>query len=251
MATKKATKKKATKKKAAKAKAPERVFEGFGRKALAFLKELEKNNDRVWFKANQDRYEDAVREPARAFIRAMEKPLRKFSRHFVADDAKVGGSLMRVHRDTRFSKDKTPYKTNIGIHFRHDAGKDVHAPGLYVHLGTDGCFVGTGMWHPDSDSLKAIRASIDESPAKWRKVLADETFQATWRLGGESLKRAPKGYDPEHPMIELLRRKDHILVCDLTNKEASAADLVEQVMTRAMIAKPHTKLLCQAIGQKF
>ncbi len=158
---------------------------------------------------------------------------------------------MRIHRDTRFSKDKTPYKTNIGIQFRHEQGKDVHAPGLYVHIALDGCFLGMGMWHPDSDSLKAIRAKIDAEPERWADTLAREKLSEHWRQGGESLKRAPKGYDPDHPMIEQLNLKDHILVSDLTKKEATGPDLVRLATERFRAAIEHTRFLCEAIGVPF
>ena len=94
-------------------------FRGFGPDLGAFLEELREHNERSWFAANRERYEEAVREPARAFIRAMAPALAAISLHFRADDRKTGGALMRVHRDTRFSRDKTPYKTNVGIQFRH------------------------------------------------------------------------------------------------------------------------------------
>jgi uncharacterized protein (TIGR02453 family) len=230
---------------------PEETFTKFGPKALKFLKELEKNNERDWFKANQYRYEAHVREPARAFIRAMESKIEAISEHFIADDRKAGGSLMRIHRDTRFSKDKTPYKTNIGIQFRHEQGKDVHAPGMYVHLGLDGCFLGMGMWHPDSDSLKAIRAKIDAEPKRWTKIIGSKKLLEHWRQGGESLKRAPKGYDPDHPMIEQLNLKDHILVSDLTKKDATGADLVTIATERFEAATEHTRFLCEAIDVPF
>lgn len=230
---------------------PPESFTGFGPKALKFLKELEENNDREWFEANKVRYESVVREPARAFIRAMEPKLEKISEHFVADDRKVGGSLMRIYRDTRFSKDKTPYKTNIGIQFRHEQGKDVHAPGMYLHLAQDGCFLGMGMWHPDSDALKAIRAKIDAEPKRWTEIIGAKQLTEHWRQGGESLKRAPKGYDPDHPMIEQLNLKDHILISDLTKKEATSADLVKLATSRFGAAIEHTRFLCEAIDVPF
>ena len=250
MATKKTrTAKKTVKAKAAKGSAE--PFSQFGPKALKFLKDLEKNNDRDWFKANQERYEAHVREPARAFIRAMEPKIESISDHLVADDRKVGGSLMRVHRDTRFSKDKTPYKTNVGIQFRHEQGKDVHAPGAYVHLGLDGCFLGIGMWHPDSPSLKAIREKIASEPERWKTIIGAKKLTKHWRQGGESLKRAPKGFDPDHPLIDQLNLKDHILVCDLTTKEATGAGLVKLATERFRAAKDHTQFLCEAIGVPF
>ncbi|MCA9520487.1 MAG: TIGR02453 family protein, partial [Myxococcales bacterium] len=114
----------------------------FGDETLDFLEELSLNNNRDWFTAHKPRYESFVRDPALAFVRAMAPRLERLAPSLIADDRKMGGSLMRIYRDTRFSKDKTPYKTNIGIHFRHKSAKDVHAPGLYVHVGLDGHFVG-------------------------------------------------------------------------------------------------------------
>ena len=101
----------------------------FGCGLLKFLRALDRNNDSQWFEAHKDDYEGEVREPALAFIRKMERHVHRISPHLTAKPTKVGGSLMRVHRDVRFSKDKRPYMTNVGIQFRHEAGKDVHAPG--------------------------------------------------------------------------------------------------------------------------
>ncbi|MFK7987531.1 MAG: DUF2461 domain-containing protein [Sandaracinaceae bacterium] len=229
----------------------ESAFPGFGPETLTFLAQLSNNNRKDWFEANRQRYEDEVREPARAFIRAMGPRLAKVSKNIVASDKKVGGALMRVHRDVRFSKDKTPYKTNVGMHFRHARGKDVHAPGCYVHLGLDGCFLGMGMWHPDGPSLRKIRASIDANPAKWKRVLNGKKLNGVWRHGGESLKRPPKGFDKEHPMLEVLKRKDHILVADLTVEQAESTDLVDLATAHFKAGKAHMKLLCEAIDVAF
>ena len=109
-------------------------FTGFPPGTLRFLRELERNNDREWFAVNKPRYEALVREPALDFIATMGPKLLSISDHFVALPKKTGGSLMRVYRDTRFGKDKTPYKTNIGIQFRHEVAKDIHAPGYYLHI---------------------------------------------------------------------------------------------------------------------
>ncbi|MDP1732873.1 MAG: TIGR02453 family protein [Sulfuritalea sp.] len=103
----------------------------FSKATFRFLDELAANNDRGWFEANKPRYEELVREPALDFITAMAEPLAKFAPHFRAEPRKMGGSLMRVFRDTRFARDKSPYKTNIGIQFRHELGKDVLSPPLF------------------------------------------------------------------------------------------------------------------------
>ena len=136
--------------------------------------------------------------------------LETFAPHFRADPRKSGGSLMRVFRDTRFSRDKTPYKTNIGIQFRHATGKDVHAPGLYVHIASDECFLGVGCWHPDGDSLARIRDWIAHKPERWFAVRDESGFVGEWTLSGESMTRPPRGYPADHEAIEDLKRKDFI-----------------------------------------
>lgn len=101
-------------------------------KLFSFFRDLKKNNDRDWFEANRARYERDVREPLLAFTDAFAEPLYKISPHFRAEPKKVGGSLFRIFRDVRFSKDKSPYKTHAGVHFRHERARDVHAPGFYL-----------------------------------------------------------------------------------------------------------------------
>ncbi len=174
-------------------------FTGFPKETLGFLRDLELNNRRDWFDANKARYESLVREPALDFIATMGPELQKISSHFVAIPKKVGGSLMRVYRDTRFARDKTPYKTNIGIQFRHERGKDVHAPGYYVHIDNSGCFFGVGVWHPEPDARRQIRQRIVDQPALWRKARQSATFSRTFELGGDSLKRPPRGISDDHP----------------------------------------------------
>ena len=124
-------------------------FTGFPPETLKFLKQLERNNNREWFAANKSRYEEAVLEPALDFIATMDPKIQALSDHFVAIPKRVGGSLMRVYRDTRFGKDKTPYKTNIGIQFRHEYAKYVHAPGYYLHIDNTGCFLAAGIWRAE------------------------------------------------------------------------------------------------------
>jgi uncharacterized protein (TIGR02453 family) len=220
----------------------------FGPGLLSFLGQLERNNNRAWFKARQDRYEAEVREPARAFIRAMARHVEKFSPHLVASDRKVGGSLMRIHRDVRFSKNKQPYKTNVGIQFRHEAGKDVHAPGLYFHIDPGSAFLGAGMWHPDATALAAVRSAIDEDPAGWKRVRDGKRFRRNWELSGDSLKRAPLGYSQDHPLIEDIKRKDHIAICALSREDVTRADLVPFVAERFARTREYFTWLAAATG---
>jgi uncharacterized protein (TIGR02453 family) len=226
-------------------------FTGFPTDALAFLRELERNNDRAWFEARRDRYESAVRAPALAFIAAMAPELAKISKHFVADPRPVGGSLMRIHRDVRFSADKSPYKTNIGIQFRHVAGKDVHAPGIYFHVEPGRCFVGAGLWHPEPDALAGIRKRIVAKAKDWQRIRDDAKFAKQWKPSGESLSRPPKGFDPEHVHNDDLKRKDHNAVGDLAVSELGRADLPKRLAERLASARDFLAFLCAATAQPF
>jgi uncharacterized protein (TIGR02453 family) len=222
-------------------------FPGFSRSSIEFLIELTENNEREWFKQNQDRYEAQVRGPALAFIRAMAPRLQKLSPHFVANDQKVGGSMMRPQRDTRFAADKTPYKTNVGIHFRHEVGKDVHAPGFYVHFDPAEVFLGAGVWHPDAAALAALRERIKAKPKLLTKALEQPDFKKWYEQGGESLKRPPAGVAPDHPMLDQLKRKDHFALTRLTHAQLCSPKLPDLVEARFLAAKPYVKFLCDAL----
>jgi len=223
----------------------------FSEETFTFLFELAANNDREWFQANRHRYEALVREPAMAFIEAMASGLEAISPHFIASPKKVGGSLMRVYRDTRFSRDKTPYKTNIGIQFRHELGRDVHAPGYYVHLSLDECFLGAGIWHPASAELGKIRAAINDQPKAWRQACNDASFTGAFQLSGDRLKRAPAGYATEHPLLEDLKRKDHIAICNLNEADVLSKDFPMLAGERFTAASPYMRFLCKALNLSF
>ena len=218
---------------------------------LRFLKQLSANNNRAWFQENKDRYERDVREPLLRFIEAFEPRLEKISPHFVADARKTGGSLFRIHRDTRFSRDKSPYKTHAGVQFRHERAKDVHAPGFYLHIEPKEAFIGVGIWHPDSDTLKLLRDAIVENPAKWKRAKSAKAFAEQFELAGDSLKRAPKGYDPDHPLIEDLKRKDFIAVTKLKEKELTANNFLDRFTKTCTAAKPFMRYLAEAVGLDF
>ena len=223
----------------------------FTTQTFNFLDELTINNRRDWFEANKARYEALVREPALDFIEAMAPELARFAPRFRADARKVGGSLMRVYRDTRFSRNKTPYKTNIGIQFRHDLGKDVHAPGFYVHIAPEECFLGVGCWHPEPDALKKLRDCVAEMPDRWRAVCDDPGFTAGWQLVGESLSRPPRGYDPQHVAIEDIKRKDFIAGAPLDFAEVVTPELARIVAGRFARTAPFMRFLCEAMNVPY
>ena len=222
-----------------------------GPELVKFLRQLAKNNNRTWFQENKDRYEHDVREPLLRFIEAFDPRLRKISPHFVVDPRKTGGSLFRIYRDTRFSRDKSPYKTYAGVQFRHERAKDVHAPGFYLHIQPKEAFLGVGIWHPDSDTLKLLRDAIVENPAKWKRAKSAKAFTEHFELAGDSLKRAPKGYDPDHPLIEDLRRKDFIAVTKLKQKDLVAPAFLDHFTKTCTAAKPFMRYLAEAVGLDF
>lgn len=219
----------------------------FTKATFKFLDELSANNNRAWFETNKPRYESLVREPALDFIEAMDPVLKTFAPNFRAEPRKMGGSLMRVFRDTRFSRDKTPYKTNIGIQFRHALGKDIHAPGFYVHIATDECFFAVGCWHPESDALGKIRDHIVQKPEKWFSARDDRKFAAQWDLWGDSLTRPPRSYAADHPAIEDIKRKDFVALASLSTAEVTGPGLVKLAGKRFTASVPYMAFLCEAL----
>ncbi|MEQ8206241.1 MAG: DUF2461 domain-containing protein [Woeseia sp.] len=223
----------------------------FDERTLQFLEELLRNNTRDWFNENKPRYESDVLDKSLAFIQAMQAPLEKISPYFQAVPKRMGGSLMRVYRDTRFGKDKTPYKTNIGIQFRHELARDVHAPGFYLHIDPQRVFVGAGMWRPAAPALAKIRARIDALPGEWEKARDQPTFKKQFELSGESLVRPPRGYSGDHPLLTDLRRKDFIALSELSHEDILEPGFLRQVAALFKTAAPFMTFLCKSMDLRY
>ncbi|MGF1667432.1 MAG: DUF2461 domain-containing protein [Acidimicrobiia bacterium] len=223
----------------------------FSQELFGYLNDLAANNERPWFQANKPRYVDHVQEPALEFINALAPKLAKISPHFQADSRVAGGSLFRIQRDTRFSKDKTPYKTNTGMHFRHDVGKDAHAPGFYLHLQPGECFAGAGLWRPEPKVAAVIRQAIADDPAGWNKAAHGKVHAGGWTPMGDSLIRPPKGIDADHPLIEDLKRKNFVLSRRLTEAEVTAPHFIDDFASMCSQVSPYMRFLCQALGVAF
>jgi uncharacterized protein (TIGR02453 family) len=220
----------------------------FGPELFAFLAELREHNDRDWFAANKERYEAHVLEPALAFIEDFGYRLQSISPHFRADPRRSGGSLFRIYRDTRFSKDKSPYKTNTGMHFRHKHGKDAHVPGYYLHLAPGEVFGGGGIWHPDAQALTAIRQAIVDDPERWRRATR---LGEGLELRGDSLKRVPSGFDKDHPDAEDLMRKDYFAWVKLSEEAATAPGFLDHYPRVCESAAPLMRFLCGALAAPY
>ncbi len=213
-------------------------------RTFAFLRELAAHNERPWFERNKPRYLDEVRDPLLRFVAACGPRLAKLSPHVVADPRPVGGSLFRIHRDVRFAKDKSPYKTHAALSFRHVEGRERPAPGFYLHLAPGDAFAGAGLWHAPPEAVKQVRDAIVANPASWKRVTR------TCALGAEedTLKRPPRGYDPTHPCIEDLKRQSFTTGARFTQAEACAGDFVERFVGTCRRATPLMAFLAKAVG---
>lgn len=219
----------------------------FSRSTFDFLGDLAANNDRAWFAENKRRYEDAVKDPALRFIEDFGPKLEKISPHFRATPR----SLYRIHRDVRFSKDKRPYKTSAGLHFRHEQSKSAHAPGFYLHIEPGQVFLGIGLWRPESSALRAIREHIVEEPQAWKKASAAKGFRAHFELAGDRLARPPKGFDRDHPLVEDLKWKDYIGVKPLDEASVTSDSLPGDLAKAFRAGSPFMGFLCDALGVPF
>ena len=218
----------------------------FSPQLFAFLRELKQHNDREWFNANKQRYERDLKEPALAFVEDLGFRLPQVAPHLTADKR----SMFRIYRDTRFAKDKTPYKTHVGIYFRHARAAEADTAGLYLHLEPGHVFLGAGSWHPGSPALKRIRDALVARPDAWRAAVA--AVAPVWRLAeGESLKRAPAGYRPDHPLIDDIKRKSFAITSSLTQHEATASGFLDECEARAARARPFMEFLCAALRVEY
>lgn len=229
------------------------AFEGFSKDFFKFFRDLKKHNDREWFETNKDRYKTLVVAPMSDFIAALAPLLAKTSPNFTCDPRPNGGSMFRINRDVRFSKNKEPYKTHASAHFRHAAGKDVHAPGYYLHLAPGQVFFGGGMYMPEPPALVKIRTRIAEKPADWKKARDAASIKKTY--GGitsrDALTKPPRGFDPGHPMIEDIKRKSFFVGAGSDEAAASSPAFVKTVAKAYSDAAPLMQFLCTAVGVKF
>jgi len=218
---------------------------------FSFLRELRENNDRDWFNDNKKRYEEHLKEPLLHLIADFAPLLAQISPHFRAIPKASGGSLFRIYRDVRFSKNKNPYKTHAGIHFRHEQAKDVHAPGYYLHIEPDNLFLGLGIWHPDNKVLTEIRSAIVKDPEGWEDARDADGFKGVYELQGDSLKRPPRGFDPEHPFIEDLKRKDFMGVAQFSEEVALRDDILPNLAQVWGSGDPIMQFLAEALQVPF
>jgi uncharacterized protein (TIGR02453 family) len=231
---------------------------------LRFLRSLARNNTRDWFLEHKPVYEAEVKAPSLRLIGDLSAPLARLSRVLVADSRPVGGSLFRIHRDTRFARDKSPYKTHVGMTFFHRAARPaarggtgtadfgrLDAPVLYLHVQPGASFVGGGIWHPQPATLKRIRDFMIDNPRSWKAATRARAFTSVYTLSGEALARPPRGYRPDHELVEDLKRKDLVASAPLSDAEIVSADLARLVATRFRRLGPLLEWLCTSLELEF
>jgi uncharacterized protein (TIGR02453 family) len=216
-------------------------FPGFPKEGLAFLRELKKNNSREWFQPRKEQYETLVRAPMIALIEALNRDMRGFAPEHVDEPKKV---IYRLYRDTRFSNDKTPYKTHIAAVFPR-RGQDRHSgAGFYFAVSPEHLDIGGGVYMPQPAALYAIRERIAANPAAFRKLIAAAPVKKLLgTLDGEQLKRVPKGFDPDHPAADLLRYKQFLLFTRLDGSIAATPGVFREVRDRLKAITPFCNFL--------
>lgn len=219
-------------------------------RTFRFLRDLARNNDREWFHANKQRYLDDVRDPLLRFIARVGPGLARISPQVSADPSPVGGSLFRIHRDTRFSIDKRPYKTAAAMVFPLGRGhrRGPGGPVFYLNLEPGGIFMGAGIWRPEADTLQRVRDAIVADPKGWRRVLASPGVELDEGEDDDRLKRPPRGYDPEHPLIEDLKRKRFTASAPFTERQACAANFPAAFVAACRRKAPLMQFLAHAAG---
>ncbi len=221
--------------------------EYFTPRFFKFLRALKRHNTREWFADHRSTYVADVEAPMLQFIADFAPRLRRISRAYVADPKRSGGSMFRIYRDTRFSADKSPFKTWMAARFPHEARRTTDSvPGFYIHLDPEECFGGGGVYHIEMPPLTRIREAIVARPRQWARVR-----EAGIDIQGEALKRAPAGFDPAHRFIDDLKRKDLYTMTEFTPEQAMAADFLDRYAESCERAAPLIEFLTRALGLRW
>lgn len=212
---------------------------------LTFLKELSKNNTKEWFLENKNQYE-AAKENFLAFCESLLEKLEIVDEDLKGLEAKK--CIFRLHRDVRFSKDKSPYKTNFGAAFSKGGKKQMMAA-YYIHLEPNQCFIGGGIWLPEASVLSKIRQEILYNYKDFEKILKDKKFTSTYLDldRDHSLKRAPKGIDETHPGIDLLKLTSYTCSKKLSEKEILDEQLIKNMTADFKTIKPFIHFLNRSL----
>ena len=224
----------------------------FSDASFRFLRALARHNDKTWFTANKQKYEDHVRQPFLRLLTDLQPDLAALSTEFRSDPKTVGGSLFRIYRDARFSSDKSPYKPWQGARLYHQRRKQVPAPSFYLHLQPDACFVGAGLWHPEPVTQRRIRQFIVDNPGGWKATAHAPKFRARFDFGdNEMLARPPRGFPADFEFIEDLKHKNFVFLRALDNETVTGTRLRQVLAADLAALAPFVDYLCAALDLEF
>lgn len=218
-----------------------RNFEGFPKEMVAFFRSLKRNNRREWFQPRKHLFEEHVKEPMTRLVEALNADLAKFAPEYISDPKKA---IFRIYRDTRFSPDKTPYKTHIACSFGRRGGEHMSVSGFYFSVSDDEIEIAGGIYHPAPDTTLLVRTYISENYKELRRILAAKRLrQLLGELQGHELSRAPKGFDTCHLAIDLIKKKDWILAANLDPALAMTPRLYQEIADRFRVMAPLIEFL--------
>ena len=224
----------------------------FTDKSLKFLRGLARHNDRAWFTAHKADYEAHVREPFQRLIADLQAPLQAVSAHYRAEPRGVGGSLFRIHRDTRFANDKTPYKNWQGARLFHERHRQVPAPSFYLHLQPGHCFIAGGIWHPEPEALRRIRHFIADNPASWKQAAHAPAFARRYTLeDSDKLVRPPRAFDPAFEFLEDLKHRNFVALRMIDDATMTGPRLLPVLARDLQGLAPFMDYLCAALDLEF
>ena len=219
-------------------------FEGFPAAGVEFLQRLKKNNNRDWFAKHKSEYEEFVKFPMQCLIASLKAPMKKIVPEI---DVNPKRNMFRIYRDTRFSKNKTPYKTHIAAVF-HLKGHWQQSTGYYVHIEPGNLYVGGGIYMPDSNQLKLIRHAIAEQQKEFSSIVESKPFKKRFvTLGGDKLQRAPLGYPTDHPMIEWLKHKSFYTGVEWKESECYSRKFIDKIVNVYKELLPLIRFLNEAL----
>lgn len=224
----------------------------FSQHTFGFLRGLARNNEREWFHAHKPDYETHVREPFLRLLTDLQPDLAAISPHFRSDPKLVGGSLFRIHRDTRFSHNKAPYKGWQSARLFHERFRQVPAPSWYLHVEPGECFVAAGIWHPEPPALRQIRQFIVDNPASWKNAAHSAAFKRRFHLSEtEMLTRPPRGFPADFEYSDDLRRKNFIAIRMLDPEVVTGPRLRQTLARDLQGTAPLMDYLCAALDLEF
>ena len=224
----------------------------FSDASFKFLRGIARHNDRTWFQAHKGDYDAHIREPFQRLLLDLQPVLAGVSLHYRAEPKTVGGSLFRIQRDTRFANDKTPYKTWQGARLFHERGRQVEAPSFYVQIQPSNCFIGTGLWHPEPDTLRRVRHFILDNPGSWKAAAHDAKFRRRFDLDdSEMLTRMPRGFPEDFEFAGDLKRKNFVAYRAIEDSTMTGPRLLKTLETDLQGLARFTDYLCAALDLEF